>query len=385
MSEYINRKLSIHDLENELVELINRYDELTGKHLLIYTVDYNSPDLPISLKMDDLYTIKYVLRNDTSDKLSFYIETPGGYAETAEEIAKLLRKKYDFVDFLIVGECKSAGTILAMCGDEIFLNDTGSLGPIDAQIQIGRYQGSAHDYMKWVEDKMDEANQYGQLNNFDALMVAQITPGELVGVENGLRYGEELVINFLKNYKFKNWKVTETNGRIVDDNLREQRAQQIALKLSNHSLWKSHGRSLKIDTLRNELQLKIGDIGDDEEICEIVERIQVLIRLIFSSSPAYKIIADKDTKLVKSAMEVSPISMPNKPTVINITVDCLNCGKHHELYMNLSQNPQIDFEMQNQGKIQFPDDDILLCECGEELDLSEIRNNLYNVNNINKE
>lgn len=153
MSEYIDKEFSIHDLENELVGLINRYDELTGKHLLIYTVDFNNPDLPISLNMDDLYTIKDVLRNDISDKLSFYIETPGGSGEAAEEIAKLLRKKYDFVDFLIVGECKSAGTILSMCGDEICLNDTGSLGPIDAQIQIGRYQGSAHDYMKWLKIK----------------------------------------------------------------------------------------------------------------------------------------------------------------------------------------------------------------------------------------
>ena len=272
-----------------------------------------------------------------------------------------------------------------MCGDEICLNDTGSLGPIDAQIQIGRYQGSAHDYMKWVEDKMDEADQYGQLNNFDALMVAQITPCELVGVENGLRYGEELVVNFLKNYKFKNWKVTESSGKTVDDALREKRAQEIASKLSNHSLWKSHGRSLKIDTLRKELQLKINDIGDEEEVCEIVERIQVLIRLIFSSSSAYKIIADKNTKLVKSAMEVSPVNMSNEPTSITLDLDCLNCGRHHELYINLSQNPQIDFEMQNHGKMPFPDDDILQCECGEELDLSEIKDNLYNTNNINNE
>lgn len=382
MSEYIDKEFSIYDLENELVDLINQYDQLTGKHLLIYSVDFSNPELPVSLNMDDLYTIKDVLRNDSSEKLSFYIETPGGSGEAAEEIAKLLRKKYEYVDFLIVGECKSAGTILTMCGDEIYLNDTGSLGPIDAQIQIGRYQGSAHDYMKWVEDKMDEADRYGQLNNFDALMIAQITPGELVGVENGLKYGEELVINFLKNYKFKNWKVTETNGIEVDDNLREKRAEEIASKLSNHSLWKSHGRSLKIDTLRNELQLKIEDIGDNEEICEIVERIQVLIRLIFSSSSAYKIIADKNTKLVKSAMEVSPINVPNEPTVININLDCLNCGKHHEFYINLSQNPQIDFEMQNQGKIPFPDGNIFICECGEELDLSEIRNNLYNINNI---
>ena len=40
---------------------------------------------------------------------------------------------------------------------------------------------------------------------------------------------------------------------------------------------------------------------------------------------------------------------------------------------------KIDFEMQNQGKIPFPEDNVLLCECGRELDLSEIRNNLYNT------
>ena len=84
-------------------------------------------------------------------------------------------------------------------------------------------------------------------------------------------------------------------------------------------------------------------------------------------------------------MEVSPVNMPNEPTVINMMVDCLNCGRQHELYINLSQNPQIDFEMQNHGKIPFPDDDMLQCECGEDLDLSEIRDSLYNANNINNE
>ena len=178
MSEYINQNFDIRQLEQELINLINEYDTLTGKHLFIYSVDFNNYDLPISMDMDDLYTIKDVLREDSSKKLSFYIETPGGLGTAAEEIAILLRNKYEYVDFIVVGECKSAGTILAMCGDEIYLNDTGSLGPIDAQIQIGRSTGSAHDYMKWIHDKMDEADKNGKLNNFDALMVAQITPNE---------------------------------------------------------------------------------------------------------------------------------------------------------------------------------------------------------------
>lgn len=379
MDEYIGSGLNSMQLEDELMKLIKRYDEITGKHLFLYSVDLNSHDLPNGIIIDDLYTIKDILRNDKSEKLSFYIETPGGSGEATEEIAKFLRSKYDYVDFIVVGECKSAGTILVMCGDEIYLNDTGSLGPIDAQIQIGRSIGSAHDYMKWVEDKIDEANKNGQLNNFDALMVAQISPNELVGVQHSLDFGKELVTNFLRDYKFKNWKFTETNHVPVDDDFRQKRAREIADKLADHSQWKSHGRALKIDILRDELQLKIEDLSEDDEVCEVVERMQVLLRLIFSSSSAYKIMADQNTKLVKNATEISsPMSFPEVPPFLNINIVCNNCGNEFKYYVKLIDNPSIDIDLQNQGVMPLPEEDIVVCDCGTELNLSEIKNNIFN-------
>ena len=33
------------------------------------------------------------------------------------------------------------------------MTETGSLGPIDAQMRIGRSVISAYDYMEWVEEK----------------------------------------------------------------------------------------------------------------------------------------------------------------------------------------------------------------------------------------
>ncbi|WP_295723679.1 ATP-dependent Clp protease proteolytic subunit [uncultured Methanobrevibacter sp.] len=377
MEEYLRKGLNPSQLEDELINLINEYDELTGKHLFLYSVDLNTPDVPTSISIDDLYTIKDILRNDKSEKLSFYIETPGGSGVAAEEIAQFLRNKYDYVDFIIVGECKSAGTILAMCGDEIYLNDTGSLGPIDAQIQIGRSYGSAHDYMKWVEDKIDESNKNGQLNNFDALMVAQITPNELVGVQHSLDYGKELVTKFLRKYKFKNWKVTETKGKPVDDNLRQKRAEEIADKLADHSQWKTHGRSLKIDTLCNDIKLKVKNLTKTPEVCELVERIQVLLRLIFSSSSTYKIMADKNTKLVKNARKI-PYNDFEELNSLNLDLTCNNCGKEFKYYINLSDNPLIDMELQNQGRTPLPEKDIIICECGFELNLKEIKNNIFN-------
>ena len=379
MAEYIDKEFTPMQLEEELMKLIKKYGKITGKHLFLYSVDLNKSDVPNTLSIDDLYTIKDILRNDDSKNLSFYIETPGGSGEAAEEIAKLLRNKYDYVDFIIVGECKSAGTILAMCGDEIYLNDTGSLGPIDAQIQIGRSIGSAHDYMKWGESKMEEANKYGQLNNFDALMVAQITPNELVGVQHSLDFGKELVTNFLKEYKFKNWEITETEGKLVDDALRQERAEEIAEKLANHSQWKSHGRALKIDTLRKDIGLKIEDLSDDSKVCDVVERIQVVLRLIFSSSSAYKIIADQYTKLVKNATEVrTPTCPPEMHPYIVINIVCNNCGNEFQYYVKLIDDPSIDIDLQNQGVMPLPEEDTIVCDCGTELDLSEIKDNIFN-------
>lgn len=378
MDEYIGKELNSVQLEDELMKLIQKYDEITGKHLFLYSVDLNTPDVPTAITIDDLYTIKDILRNDNSKKLSFYIETPGGSGEATEQIANFLRNKYDYVDFIVVGECKSAGTILVMCGDEIYLNDTGSLGPIDAQIQIGRSVGSAHDYMKWVEDKIEEANENGQLNNFDALMVAQIAPNELVGVQNSLDFGKELVTNFLRDYKFKSWEFTETEGTPVDDDLRQKRAEEIANKLADHSTWKSHGRALRIDTLREELQLKIEDLSDDEEVCDVVERMQVLLRLIFASSSAYKIMADQNTKLVKNATEVLPMDAPELPPFLNINIVCNNCGKEFRYYVKLIDDESIDLDLQNQGIMPLPEEDIIVCDCGTELSLSEIKDNIFN-------
>jgi len=372
MAEYIDMQMNHGEMEIKLTELIKEYCDKTKKQLIIYSVNFQQMNnLPIELNMDDFYTIRDLLRNDNSKSLSFYIETPGGSGEVAEEIATFLRKNYNYVDFLVAGECKSAGTILTMCGDEICLNETGSLGPIDAQIKIGRHFGSAHDYMKWVEDKMDEADEKGSLNNFDALMVAQISPDELIGVENNLEYGKELVRDFLKKYKFKNWEIKETSGIEVTDEIREERANEIADKLANHSLWKSHGRSLKIDTLTEDIKLKIKNINEDEKISEIIERIHVLLRLIFSSGHSYKIIATKDTKLVKTAVEVQmPVS--SQPSM-NINISCNQCGSDFPLYVNFSRDSRIDKELQEQGRLPFPKNSKIICECGEKLDLSEVR------------
>jgi len=120
---------------------------------------------------------------------------------------------------------------MVLSGDDILMTKTGSLGPIDAQVRIGRTTISAYDYMEWVKGKAKEANKKERLNPFDATMVAQISPGELKGVNHALKFAEDLVGKWLKQYKFKHWTKTETREKTVTEKMKDKRAKEIAQNL----------------------------------------------------------------------------------------------------------------------------------------------------------
>ena len=193
------------ELEEELVNLIAAYNNLRDTYLIVFVTSTQKRIPEAQLEQDDYYMIADMLSQQKgNDKLDFYIETPGGSGETAEEIVRFLHSNFKHVTFVVSGEAKSAGTIMVLSGHEIFMTDTGSLGPIDAQIYIQRFLSSAYDYMEWVEEKQKIANTTGALNTFDAIMVAQISPGELNGVFNSLQFAKDLVIERLSNYKIDN-------------------------------------------------------------------------------------------------------------------------------------------------------------------------------------
>lgn len=386
-SEYIAKNLSIIDLKRELSRLRNEYDKLTGRNLFIYAADFNKArqGIDVSLVQDDFYIIQDILRESSKKQIDFYIETPGGSGETAEEIARFLHSKFEEVNFVIAGEAKSAGTILVMCAHNIYMCSTGSLGPIDAQVKIGRTIVSAHDYKTWVEDKRNDAITNGKLNPFDAILVSQISPGEIYGVLNSLQFAKDLVRGWLPKYKFKNWEVTHDSGVPVTPEMKAQRANEISEKLCNHMDWHSHGRSLKIEDLKEELLIE--DIDKNPKLADIVYRIKTIIRLIFDTSTDFKLYFWDDCELAKSAnvakvpfQNPEPIK-PKSIEVIEIEVPCPKCHKHHKIKtypdlssedikrMNLSINPLINENEQ------------LVCDtpgCGFAIDLRPIKNMVEN-------
>jgi len=377
MTEYM--KKSAADLEIELLKLISEYNEIRNTYLVLYATAIGKLIPDVALNQEDYYTIVDILREKDLSKIDFYIESLGGSGESAEEIVRFMRSKFDTISFVVPGQAKSAGTIIVLSGDEILMTETGSLGPIDAQVKIGRSIQSAYDYIEWTENKQKEAKEKGALNPFDAIMIAQISPGELSGVLHSLNFAKDLVIDWLSNYKFKKWQVSETKKIPITEEIRRKRAEEIANDLIDHSKWRSHGRSIKIDDLRG-IGLKITRIEDNPDLSKIVYRIQTVCRFLFTTTTAYKIFATEKEKIFKKAIlatsAVHKIPFQKAPNVAEITQKCPKCGKNYKIYGKFVSDPKIDIDFEKKDFMSFPKDNELVCSCGFTIDLAGIRNQI---------
>lgn len=386
--EYLNKKLDMIGLQQELRSLIKKYNAHTGRFMFIYAAAMTRPNIDSSINQEDFFTIQDMLRDCPKDKIDFYIETPGGSGTAAEEIAKFLRKKFSVVNFVIAGEAKSAGTILALSGDNIYMAETGSLGPIDAQVKIGRFVVSAYDYINWLEDIKEKANSGIPVNEVDAIIISQISPGEVNGVLCALEFAKDLVTEWLPKYKFKNWSVRESTNEIVTQKYKEQRAKEVAEFFCNHAKWRQHSRSLKIEDIQH--LLKIENIDGDPELADIIYRIKAILRILFDSTNIFKTFASADNQLNRTWLQSSPatkdVSPPGNGTKVDITqieaqTTCPKCNTEHHfkgyacsdinVLRKYLENPSI-----NKSK-NFVDNSTLICDsCGLNINLDLLKNQI---------
>ena len=202
-------------------------------------------------------------------RLTVVLQTPGGYIETAERIANTLRKHYSWISYMVPNQAMSAGTVLVMSGDEIWMNYFSTLGPIDPQVE--RRDGReglipALGYLAKYKELVEKSRN-GTLTSAEAAFFVQnFDAAELFSYEQATKLSVELLKAWLVKYKFKNWKRTKTKKQLVTARLRKQRALEIGNKLCDTDKWYSHGRGISMQVLKRDLKLRIEDIDEKPEI-----------------------------------------------------------------------------------------------------------------------
>lgn len=221
----------------------------------------------IGFGVDDLLRDVIEGLDNKKSIISFIVESPGGYLTPVQRIAETLRHYYTTVNFFVPNYAMSAGTVLVMAGDDIYMDYYSMLGPIDPQVSTndGKFV-SATGYIREYDRLIEKSND-GNLSSAEiAFLLSKFDPGTLYQYKQDEAFAIALLQEWLAKYKFKNWTETETKRTKVDDEMRAATAETIGKKLTNPDLWHSHGRGISMKTLEDEVGLKIKDFAADAEL-----------------------------------------------------------------------------------------------------------------------
>jgi len=206
------------------------------------------------------------------NEIYIILTTEGGSAEVVERLVNILRHHYSKVNFIVPDYAYSAGTIFCMSGNRIYMDYFSVLGPIDPQVETkdGKLV-AALGYLDKIEELIAKANN-GTLSDAEFVILKDFDLAELKSYEQAKDLTIDLLKKWLTKYKFEDWKTHGSTGLQVSNEDKEERAREIADALSDHHIWKSHGRPLSINELR-ELRLKIDDYSEDEELHDAIREL----------------------------------------------------------------------------------------------------------------
>lgn len=206
-------------------------------------------------------------------RLVLFLNTPGGSAETVEKIVELIRFHYSELYIVVPDFAMSAGTILSMAADKIFMDYSSSLGPIDPQVFNGKEWVPALGYLDKVSDLLEKAKK-NELTNAEFLILQSLDLALLRRYEQARDLTVTLLKNWLVEYKFKDWATHETDpekvGQPVTAEEKRTRAEEIARALGDNKLWHSHGRLIGPGTLRSVLKLRVDEYSEDLPLRQLI-------------------------------------------------------------------------------------------------------------------
>lgn len=267
-------------LDEEIWENINKtaskLEDMFEAHVVFYHGYIHD-----ALLKDFRNFIEKVVSTNKKRRLVFFIHTSGGSVQACEKIVEIIRHHYEEVYFVVPDMAMSAGTILCMSGDKIYMDYSSSLGPIDPQVTVtsdGQLKFvPALGYLDMVdyfieksrENKLTDA-EFSLLQNQDLALLRSYQQARDLSVQ--------LLKDWLVKYKFKTWKThqgtinPEKQGKEVTENDKNERATAIAQILGDNKIWHSHGRMIGIETLQKKLGIRIDDYSKDDNLREDIRK-----------------------------------------------------------------------------------------------------------------
>jgi hypothetical protein len=221
---------------------------------------------------------------DCSKGLTLILHTPGGVINAAETIASYLHSKFADIETIIPVYAMSAGTMIALGTNRLFMGRQSQLGPIDPQMQIGNRFVSARSIVDQFKRAHDEISTDTRLAHVWAPILQTIGPALLNECENALAYGERMVASWLERNMFSGVGSADSKSAAV------------AAFFNDASKHRSHGRRIDRDVVRSQ-GIDVIDLEDSQPLQDAVLSLYHVITLVFENTPATKIIHTSHGKI----------------------------------------------------------------------------------------
>jgi len=195
-TETIRPGFSLDDVAKEwLKSRLNAIEKLTNKDALtIYGQIMSGVDIRVRIAIEGLRKRK--------DTLLVILHTNGGIVEEVQNIVQIIRHHYKYIHFLVPVCAMSAGTVLVMSGDKIYMDYFSRLGPIDPQIQTQSGIVPALSYLRQYE-RLIEKSQKGELTTAEYILLNKLDLAQLHQLELAANLSVSLIEDWLTRYKFK--------------------------------------------------------------------------------------------------------------------------------------------------------------------------------------
>ena len=256
----------------------------TKRTVILYASAWLQKDAPanlVSIGDEDIQALMEVTSGlGNGSNLDLILHSPGGSPESAEAIVSYLRSRFSHIRVIVPNLAMSAATMISCAADEIVLGKHSFLGPTDPQIILFTQTGTRSIPAQAILDEFRRA----QLESSDPAKLAawlpilgQYGPGILTICEESLALSKELVKSWLSEYM------------LSDLPNRTQLADKISEWLADHQTFKSHGRHISRDELR-EHNLKVTDMEDDNILQDLVLSVFHATTHTFSGTGVTKIV-----------------------------------------------------------------------------------------------
>ena len=213
-------------------------------------------------------------RMDRAKGLDLLLHTPGGEINATEGIVNYLRHAFDGnMRAFIPQMSMSAGTMVALACNEIFMGTHSSIGPIDPQVNGAPAHG--------IREEFEKAAQAFKDNPSAAQVwipiLQKYTPTLLGECENAIKMAEKIVGDWLET------------GMLKGDKDLDKKRKKILDEFGSHQKSLNHGRHFNYEKVK-EAGVNVTLLEDDKPLQDAVLSVHHTFIVTFSMSRALKIV-----------------------------------------------------------------------------------------------